>query len=167
MTVVTTRVPDVLDALVSLFTAELPTTVVVDGPLSKNDGETYTAPRRLFVGADTADPAQQAIAVTGVQSFRSDGARNRDEDAVVNCVAEGWTGDTVMKTARDYAATILDGVESVLRATAVAPSAPALGVAGVMYSELTVTDWVQAQTDRGAYCRIEFGVRFRAFLNQS
>ena len=167
MAVTTSQAGPALDALVTLLTSALTTTVVVDGPPMKNDGETNIAQRRLFVGADTADPSDEAVAVEFDQSFRSDGARNRDEDFTVWCVAEGWSGETVMQTARNNAKTVLSGVESALRATQAAPAAPALGLSGVMYSELVSGTWTQAQTDRGAYCRIRFGVRVRAFLNQT
>jgi len=123
------------------------------------------ATSRLFIGTD--DPAANAegVAADGQQSFRTIGARLRDETFTINLVAEGWDGGNTMKTARDAAVAVEAGVELFLRPTAAATQNYTIS-GTVMWAGIGRETMSQSWTDAGAYCRISFSIDARANLNQ-
>jgi hypothetical protein len=151
---VTSRVPAAVDALLAILRARptLADVEVVDGPSAVN----LTNRLRLYVGwAPTGDSA-----VGLQQSFNAAGARTRDEAFTISCYAEARAGDKDMKARRDEVFALVGEVETALRATNEAPTAPTLNGA-VLWAHLTAGDLTQVQ-DQGSLAGLAFTVTCQA-----
>ncbi|MET9088143.1 hypothetical protein ABZX77_40740 [Streptomyces sp. NPDC004237] len=152
----TSRVPAAVDALLAILRATPALTaddlLIVDGPPVVN----YTQRRRLYVGWQ---PSAE-IAVSLEQAFNSAGARTRDEAFEIPCYAEARSGDTTMKDRRDEVFALVAQVETALRATNAAPTAPTLN-GTVMWAHLTAGDLTQVQ-DQGSLAGLAFTVTCQA-----
>lgn len=107
-----TQIPEVIDALVDLFTAALPGTTVVDGPVVAPPVGEWAV-----VGGDgPVDEEEEAARST--QLWRGLGARIRDEQIDVVCAVGSSTGnaETSMRPRREAATALLTAVEDALRA---------------------------------------------------
>lgn len=150
----TTRVGDVIDALVALAeaTVDTSTVAVFDGPQPVFD------PPEQFVaiGWDTGDEAGSGISADITQEWASLGNRAKDETGTVNCAVGVWTGDTNAKGRRDTAAAIIGQLETALRADAT------LGIALVRNVGLSTGSLTQEQIDDGVRAIVAFTVNYTA-----
>jgi len=149
----TSRVPDAVDALVSIVTGlALDGVRVVDGPEAVNATEKH----RIHIGyAPSAESS-----VTLQQQWNAAGARTRDEEFAIACYAESRGGDTDMAFRRRKVFEMVAAVEQALRATNTAPEAPTLN-GTVLWSELTAGDLFQSHAE-GAVAGLAFTVSCRA-----
>jgi hypothetical protein len=151
----TSRVPDAVDALLTILRASpaLSGVLVQDGPVTVN----LSDPRRVYVGWQPG--GDTAVALT--QEFNAAGARTRDEAFEVSCYAESRSGETDMAAQRRDVFAIVAAVETALRATNDAPTAPTLNNT-VLWSHLTAGDLAQLQTNDGVLAGLSFTVTCRA-----
>lgn len=152
----TSAVPAAIDALLTLLRAapELADVQVIDGPPMVEDlSDTDYVTVGWQPGADEAAQIDQR--------FASAGARNRDEDSVILCYLEAWSGDSEMQPRRARAFELLAIVENLIRASGPNPDAPTLNGA-VLWSEFTAGSLRQVLTDQGATAGIGFAVACRA-----
>ncbi len=160
MPTVTSRIPALLDYLVSLFTASAligqatPPVTVYDGPATTG----LDAPLKLFVGL--TDPDSDAIepAAESVQDWSALGRLGRDETITIRCVAEAWAGTDDMRTVRVAAAGIAAAVEQVMQSDSTQFGGnvlyPAPGITGLAL--------LQNNTQQGAVARVAFDLVFKA-----
>ncbi|MFE9098491.1 hypothetical protein [Streptomyces sp. NPDC007264] len=150
----TSRVPAAVDALLAILRAApgLAGVTIVDGPPVVN----LTALKHVFVGWQ---PSAEA-AVSLEQSFNSAGARTRDETITISCYAEARAGDTDMQARRAEVFALLGEVETALRATNSAPTAPTLN-GTVLWAHLTAGDLTQVQAE-GSLAGLAFTVTCQA-----
>jgi len=148
-----TRAPDVIDALVGLFTASLAADADLSG-VRVLDGPTITAesdPELVIVGWD-GDPEGDGQAVETTQEWAGLGARSKDEVLQVMCAVIAWKGSTDMRTVRARCYEILAVVATALRAD------PSLGFPPPTVVALAVGNLWQSQTPQGAEARVVFTV---------
>jgi hypothetical protein len=166
MAVVTSRWAATIDALIAAVNAApaFANVYVFDGPPEGRTGMERT--QRLWVGTDSAASAGPGVAVDETQAVRSTSGQFRDGRFDLHCVAEGWSGDPVMKTARDLAVAVYQGVETLLRPTNALPDSNATLSGTVAFSEITVARVEQEQRASGALCQIHFTIAVRELLTQ-
>jgi hypothetical protein len=150
----TSRVPAAVDALLAILRAApgLVGVEIVDGPPVVN----LTELKRIHIGWQLGDSA----AVSLEQSFNAAGARTRDEAFSISCYAEARAGDTDMQARRSEVFALVGEVETALRATNQAPTAPTLNGA-VLWSHLTAGDLSQVQSE-GSLAGLAFTVTCQA-----
>lgn len=150
----TSRVPAAVDALLAILRSAsgLANVRIEDGPPSVN----LTDRDRIHVGWQPN--ADAAVAIT--QDFNAAGARTRDEAFEIACYAESRSGDTDMAARRIRVFALVAEVETALRATAAATTAPTLN-STVLWSHLTTSDLMQWQSE-GANAGLAFTVSCRA-----
>lgn len=157
----TSAVPAAMDALLAIAReaakaagSGLAGVEIVDGPPVVN----LTNPDRVHFGwqpdADTAVALQQ--------SFASAGARRRDEDFTIVCYAETRAGETDTAARRRRVFEIVGAVETMLRATDAAPTAPTLN-GTVQWAHLTAGDLHQYQVE-GSQAGLNFTIACHARL---
>jgi hypothetical protein len=146
----TSRVPDVIDALVAAFKAApgLAGVKVFDGP--PVTGSPLKA--AVFVGYDGDPDEQEGLAVEFSQEWASIGQRARDEAFTVTCAVLAWSGATAVRAVRERAFELLAAVEDALRA------APDLGQPPPTIVAFASGSLHQAQSHEGMVCRIPFQV---------
>lgn len=129
----TSRVPAAVDALLAILRAApaLSEVVIVDGPSTVN----FTQRQRLYIGWQPS--AESAVSIT--QQWNAAGARTRDEAFSINGYAEARAGDTDIQARRNEAFALLGEVETALRASNSAPTAPTLN-GSVLWAELAAGD---------------------------
>ncbi|GLP71041.1 hypothetical protein TUSST3_76610 [Streptomyces sp. TUS-ST3] len=151
---VTSRVPAAVDALLAILRARpaLADIEIVDGPSAVN----LTNRRRLYVGWSPG--ADSAVALQ--QAFNGAGARTRDETFTIACYAEARAGDKDMKARRDEVFALVGEVETALRASNDAPTAPTL-TGTVLWAHLTAGDLAQVQQE-GSLAGLAFTVTCQA-----
>jgi hypothetical protein len=152
--VLTSRVPAAVDALLEILRGApaLAEVAIVDGPSAVN----LTDRRRLYVG--WAPGAENAVSLD--QEFNAAGARTRDEAFMISCYAEARAGDKDMKARRDEVFALVGEVETALRATNAAPTAPTLNGA-VLWAHLTTGSLAQAQQE-GSIAGLAFTITCQA-----
>jgi hypothetical protein len=150
----TSRVPAAVDALLAILQAApaLADVAVVDGPPSVN----LTQLQRIHVGWQPGASA----AVSLEQSFNSAGARTRDEAFSISCYAEARAGNKEMQARRSEVFALVAEVETALRATNTAPTAPTLN-GTVLWAHLTAGDLTQVQAE-GSLAGLAFTVTCQA-----
>ncbi|MFE5079963.1 hypothetical protein [Streptomyces mirabilis] len=150
----TSRVPAAVDALLAILRAApaLAEVAIVDGPEALN----YAQLRRLYVGWRPDGEA----AVSLQQEFNAAGARTRNEAFAITCYAEARAGDKDMKARRDEVFALVGEVETALRATGAAPTAPTLN-GTVLWAHLTAGDLTQLQAE-GSIAGLGFTVTCQA-----
>ncbi|MEV5444044.1 hypothetical protein AB0N23_16125 [Streptomyces sp. NPDC052644] len=151
----TSAVPAAIDALLAVLRAApaLADVEVIDGP-----------PTGDMSAADIVAVGWQPDgdeAATMAQDFAYAGARRRDEEFVISCWLESWTGDSDARARRARAFALLAVVEDALRASDTAPEAPTLGGA-VLWAHLTAGTLRQVYTDQGVKAGLSFSVSCRA-----
>lgn len=141
----TSRIPAVIDALVSTLTAALPGVDVIDGPLiTLPDGDYLT------VGATPAGDT-----TTGRQTWIGVGpSKVRGEQIDVPCYCDSYSGSTTVSTRRNAAFALMAAAENALRAD------PSLGgvltVPGIAQIE-SYADY-QEQTESGLAVGVVFHI---------
>jgi hypothetical protein len=150
----TSRVPAAVDALLAILRAApaLADVRIIDGPEPTNLSERDM----IFVGWQPGADA----AVGLQQDFASAGARTRDEDFEIACYAESRAGDKDMALRRTRVFALVGAVETALRATDAAPTAPTLN-GTVLWAHLTTGNLQQVQSE-GAVAGLAFAVACRA-----
>jgi len=154
MAVITSRVPAAVEALLTILRAApaLEDIRIVDGPESVN----LTDKHRIHVGWQPGGDSAVALQ----QSFNAAGARTRDEAFTIACYAESRSGDKDMAVRRAKVFEIVAAVETALRATNDAPTAPTLN-GTVLWAHLTAGDLSQWQQE-GANAGLNFTVTCQA-----
>ncbi|MFJ8555309.1 hypothetical protein [Streptomyces sp. NPDC093676] len=150
----TSRVPAAVDALVAILRAApgLADVEVVDGPPAVN----LTSLKRIHIGWQPG--ADSAVSLE--QSFNSAGARSRNEAFQIAGYIEARAGDKDMQARRTEAFAILGEIETALRATNEAPTAPTL-LGTVLWAHLTAGDLTQVQAE-GSLAGLAFTVTCQA-----
>jgi hypothetical protein len=149
----TSIVFDLIDALHQRFTNVLTDINVLDGYGLTDDPGDY-----LMVGVEDPD-SDRATSAEGRQEWAGLGARARDEQGTVTCIAMSWNGDADLKAARAAAKATTAAVEDNLRAD------PNLGgtVPGLMWTGYgTRTELIQLQATDGACVMCVFDIAFKA-----
>lgn len=141
----TSRIPAVLDALVSTLTAALPAVTVIDGPLVRVPDGDY-----LTVGATPENDRP-----TGQQTWIGVGpTKVRGEEIDVPCYCDSYSGSTAVSTRRNAAFAILAAAETSLRAD------PSLGgvltVPGI--AEISTYSDYQEETEKGLAVGVVFHI---------
>lgn len=151
----TSAVPAAIDALLEILRAapELEGVEVIDGPPVDDQSEAD----QLCVGYQPGEGESASM----VQDFAYAGARRRDEQGVINCWIDTWSGDDEVQPRRQRAFALLAVVEDVLRASDTAREAPTLGGV-VQWSQLAAGSLNQVLTDQGMRVGIAFTVTFFA-----
>lgn len=145
----TSRIPAVVDALVSTFTTAL------TGSATVYDGQWVTAPS----GTEsylTVGWTPDADGPTGEQEWVGLGNRARDERIDVPCYVDAYTGDTDTAARRTAAFALLGAVEDVIRAD------PTIGGAVPQpgWSQIGSYSVRQEQTESG----LEVGITFHVLV---
>lgn len=148
-------VPALLDALVALFTAALPTVTVFDGPgLSDATGGDY-----LFVGVADPDSDGGDNAVESTVEWAGLGKSARYEQVVVRCAAVSWSGDEDVRARRVAAFAMFAAVEQALT------SDPSVGDVARFGGLATEHQLRQNITENGAEAWVQFALSFTARLS--
>lgn len=163
----TSQVPAVIDYLVAaaqasaLLGAANPKVSVFDGP--QPPAATQSLPQVLWIGCD---PSQQdGVFADATQSWPIlDNARTKDEDGILTCSAQHWSGDPSNKVHRDGAAAIVAGVETLLRGNGTTGPGDATMGRLVFWSGVDVGRWETRQIAGGVACLVVFTVIYRARL---
>jgi hypothetical protein len=118
MATVTSRVPALIDYLVTLFTnaatlgAATPAVQVFDGPATTM----LDSPLKLYVGWTDPDNTGDENAAESTQDWAGLGRFARDEIVTIHCCAEAWTGLDDVKTVRTSVTGITAAVETLMQA---------------------------------------------------
>lgn len=161
MTVTTSRWAALIDALISTAGGLFTDVYVWDGPPRAQEG--LDKPKRLWIGTDSADAGVGGPAADADQTLLNDRGMNRDETVAVQCIAEAFTADRVMKSARDNANAIVAALEVAIRPTGTSTAS----IGGAFRGELVTLHADQYQTESAAFCRITFVLAFTSYLGQS
>ena len=160
MATITSRLPALIDYLVTLFTND-PTLGQANPQVTIFDGPPTTlldAPLKLYVGLSDPDNTAAEPAGDTAQEWASLGRRGRNELVTIHCCAEAWAGTDDMKTVRLSAAGITAAVETLLQA-----DTSQFG-GNVLYPDPGITNLAltQANTSTGAIARVAFDIIFRS-----
>lgn len=141
----TSRVPDLIDALVKALQASpaLSTVKVVDGPLVTDSA----AQEWVFVGYDGDDQGDFTTASTR-QDWAGIGAKKKNEDITLTCAILVQRGSTDVRACRVRTFGILAAVEDVLRAD------PSLGLGTPTVCSIAETTFHTEQTAGGVQGRM-------------
>jgi len=158
---VTSRVPALLDYLVTLFASDPTLGASTTAPVTVYDGPPVTAlnaPLSLYVGLTDPDSDAAEPAAESQQSWASLGRRGRDEIVTIHCVAEAWSGTDTVQVQRTAAAGIVSAVEVLMQADTTQFGGNVLfpdpGIAAVA--------WSQNVTSNGAIARAAFDLVFKS-----
>ena len=117
MPTVTSRGPALIDYLVTLFTsaatlgAATPPVTIYDGP-AVSAADPFL---KLYVGMNDPDSASDP-AYDSVQTWAALGRLARNEDVVIHCCSEAWSGVDDVKTVRTSCTGITAAVEVLMQA---------------------------------------------------
>jgi hypothetical protein len=145
----TSAVPAAVDALLAILRAA---PGLVDGPPSTS----LTDRKRIHVGWQSGTDAAVALE----QDFAYAGARRRDEAFEISCYAETRGDGKEMVLQRAAVFELVAAVETALRATDAAPTAPTLN-GTVLWAHLTTGNLSQAQAE-GTVCGLAFTITCQA-----
>lgn len=155
---VTSRIPALLDYLVTLFAnstllgAATPPVTVYDGPPTT----ALDAQLALYVGLADPDNDGAEAAAESVQEWAALGRLGRNETTTVHCCAEAWAGTDDMRTVRVSATGIVAAVEQVMQADATQFGGNVLFPA----PGITALSLAQNNTQTGAVARVTFDLVF-------
>ena len=157
---VTSRIPALLDYLVTLFTNSAllgqasPPVTVYDGPPTT----ALDAPLALYVGLSDPDSEGAEAAADSVQEWGAIGRQGRNETVTVHCCAEAWAGVDDMKTVRVSATGIVAAVEQVMQADTTQFGG------NVLFPDPGITglSLLQNNTQTGAVARVAFDLVFKS-----
>ena len=157
---VTSRVPALIDYLVTLFTND-PTIGAASPPVTVYDGPPVTAlntPLTLYIGLTDPDSDAAEPAAESQQSWASLGRRGRDEIVTIHCVAEAWSGSDTVQAQRIAAAGIVAAVETLMQADTTQFGG------NVLFPDpgMAVVAWSQNTTSTGAIARAAFDLVFKS-----
>ena len=118
MPTVTSRVPALIDYLVTLFTndatlgAASPPVQIFDGPATTM----LDSQLKLYIGWTDPDSTGDEPAAESQQDWAALGRRARNEQVTIHCCAEAWTGLDDVKTVRTSVTGITAAVETLMQA---------------------------------------------------
>ena len=160
MATVTSRIPALIDYLVTLFTnaatlgQATPAVTVYDGPPTT----ALDAPLALYVGLADPDNPGTEPAAESVQTWAALGRLGRDEIITIHCAAEAWAGTDDIRTVRVSATGIVAAVEALMQADTTQFGGNALypdpGIGAIALS--------QNNTQTGAVARVAFDLVFKS-----
>ena len=157
---VTSRVPALIDYLVSLFQTAA-TIGLATPPVTVYDGPPTTmldAPLKLYVGLSDPDNEAAEEAASFTQEWAALGRLGRNETSVIHCCAEAWAGTDDLKTVRTSVYGITAAVETLMQADTTQFGGNVLfPLAG-----FTAGSLVQNNTAQGAIARVPFDLIFRS-----
>jgi hypothetical protein len=160
MPTITSRLPALIDYLVTLFTAD-PTLGTATPPVTIFDGPPTTlldAPLKLYVGL--TDPDNEAVETAGdtVQEWAAIGRRGRNETVTIHFCAEAWSGTDSIQTVRLSATAIVAAVEALLQADVTQFGG------NTLFPDPGITNLALSQnnTSTGAIARVAFDVTFKS-----
>jgi hypothetical protein len=170
VTTVTDLVHDVINYLVTqcgqntaLGAAPLSPVLIIDGP-SVNREQVVTSPMRLWIGWDAESGVAEGASAVQKFAFVGTSGGYRDEDGVIICTAEAWTGDTTPGVARGQCKAIVGAVEVMLRgAPTTGPGDSSMGGL-VQWSQVERLRWPQSQAADGSSAMCIFDVTYFARL---
>lgn len=140
------RIPAVVDALLSVLGAALPGIEVRDGaPLQLED-----EPSSLYVGAD-----EDGSEFLWEQDWAGMSHAYRDEEFTVPCLLWVRTGDNNVKAVRDQLFGLFATVEATLRADTQLGLDPTWNVR----ADVAPRSYSQPQVPDGVVCKARFGIR--------
>lgn len=144
----TSRMPAVIDALVSTLTAALPAAQIIDGPpVTTPDGD------YLSVGWTPTGETPRAV-----QAWSPYGNNARDEVMDIPCYCDSYSGDTEAAPRRTAAYGLFAAVEVALRGSD--PNNPPIGAAlAPAEVEITSHEVYQEQTEKGLAVGVVFHVQ--------
>lgn len=156
-----TRVPEVMDALLAMFTAALPadgSVAIIDGPpVGENTPDSYVAIGYGPAFAGAAFTGTTGRAIQGQQEVLSAGNRQRSETYDIQCEAATWTGDSdpaSMSRMRIAARALFN-----LCAAALATDPTVSGtVTAPGYASVAAMTWLADQSSSGCSVSILFTV---------
>lgn len=139
-------IPAAVDAVVSaLRSAGIET---YDGPGDSQTG----AGQYVLVGCEDPEADGAQAAVDGTSQWIGLGAKRREEEFTVHCVAVAWNGDSDMKAARDSAAAVVDAAYTAIQ------SDPSLGGLLLYAPGVTGLGFRQGQASAGAVVYAPFDI---------
>jgi hypothetical protein len=157
---ITSRVPALLDYLVTLFTndatlgAATPPVTVFDGPPT-TELDPFLA---LYVGLSDPDNEAAEAAADSVQEWGGLGRLARNETTTIHCCAQAWAGTDDLKTVRVSAYGIVAAVEVLMQADSTQFGGNVLFPApGIATGSL-----LQNNTNQGAIARVAFDLIFKS-----
>jgi hypothetical protein len=118
MATITSRVPALMDYLVTLFT-NAATLGQATPPVTVYDGPTTTgldAPLKLFVGLADPDNDAAELGAESQQEWAAIGRMARNETVTIHCVAEAWAGTDAAQPIRAQVTGIVAAVEALMQA---------------------------------------------------
>jgi len=157
---VTSRVPALIDYLVTLFTND-PTIGAATPPVTVYDGPPVTAlntPLTLYIGLTDPDSDAMEPMAESQQTWAALGRRGRDEIVTIHCVAEAWSGSDTVQAQRIAAAGIVAAVETLMQADTTQFGG------NVLFPDpgMAVVAWSQNTTTTGAIARAAFDLVFKS-----
>ena len=157
---VTSRVPALIDYLVTLFTND-PTIGAATPPVTVYDGPPVTAlntPLTLYIGLTDPDSDAMEPMAESQQTWAALGRRGRDEIVTIHCVAEAWSGTDTVQVQRTAAAGIVSAVEVLMQADTTQFGG------NVLFPDpgMAVVAWSQNTTTTGAIARAAFDLVFKS-----
>jgi hypothetical protein len=163
----TSAVPAVIDWLVNaaqnspLLGQATPRVNVFDG--AQTLAATQALNQVLWIGCDAPNP--DAVFADATQAWQvMDHARTKDEDGVITCSAQHWSGDPSVKVHRDGAKAIVGGVELLLRGDGNTGPGDARMGGLALWSGTDVGRWETRQIAGGVAVLCTFTVIYRARL---
>lgn len=157
----TSRIPAVIDYLVTAFTAAATLGASPAAPVTVYDGPVTTDASVnlvLWVGLDDPDGAGGRPAGDSSQDWAALGHMARNEQVTIHCAADAWYGTDDIRAARLAAYAITSAVEDIIRGDAtLGGTVTTPGNAGVTNMQL-----LQDNTDRGALARVMFDITAQA-----
>ncbi|NUT53684.1 MAG: hypothetical protein HOV94_41305 [Saccharothrix sp.] len=153
---VASAIPAAIDALIELCQGATGTGGVLEG-VQVIDGPPVDEPTEqllLYIG-DVPD--DESPGVTGAQNWVNLGGSDADEAFTIYCTAVARSGDTDVKSERDRAFGIYDGVAQLLRIGA-AGADPRLGGSVLWARTGGEESYTPIQTDKGLLVEVGFHV---------
>jgi hypothetical protein len=157
---VTSRIPALLDYLVTLFQGSallgqaVPPVTVYDGPPTTALDDKLA----LYVGLADPDNEGAEAAADSQQEWGAIGRLGRNETVTVHCCAEAWSGTDDMRTVRVSATGIVAAVEQVMQADTTQFGGNAL----FPDPGITALALLQNNTQTGAIARVAFDLVFKS-----
>jgi hypothetical protein len=157
---ITSRVPALIDYLVTLFTnaatlgQATPPVTVFDGPPT-TDLDPGLA---LYVGLTDPDSETAAEAAVFTQEWAAIGRLGRNETSIIRCCAQAWAGTDDLKTVRVAVYGIVAAVETLMQADTTQFGG------NVLFPDpgLQAGSLLQNNTSRGAIARVPFDLTFKS-----
>lgn len=156
-----TRTPEVMDALVTMFTAALPadgSVVLLDGPpVGGEVPDSYVAVGYAPAFSASAFTGTAGHSITGNQVVLPAGNRQRMEQYEIQCEATTWTGDSDPgSVSRQRLAT--RNIFNLVAATLAADPTVGGTVTTPGYASISSVIWLVDQASTGCAVSVMFGV---------